>query len=184
MKLKLLCLAVLSTLSIGSARAELYSTTAPGVDHDVDGEFATFRVKPGASYNKKYYFKLASFTDLATAANINPLNGALAVNMDKVELFMSSPIFPSLAVNEGSYFFGSTSVPHTFHDLEAGNYYFKLSGHNYSAYTNQIVFQSSLQAPVIIPDSVPEPQTYALLLAGMGAVGLVARRRQTRQSMN
>jgi hypothetical protein len=37
---------------------------------------------------------------------------------------------------------------------------------------------------VVVVGSIPEPQTYALLLAGLGLIGVMARRRMSRRTPN
>ena len=60
------------------------------------------------------------------------------------------------------------SYQSTFNLTPGGTYWFKLSGYGEAAsYTVTL-------APV------PEPETYALLLAGLGLMGAVARRRQSK----
>ncbi|MDR1229263.1 MAG: PEP-CTERM sorting domain-containing protein [Azoarcus sp.] len=66
------------------------------------------------------------------------------------------------------YYEGSTLVG--FEDLDAG-----VSDWDY----DDLVFLVSNVARVPVP-SVPEPETYAMLLAGIGLLGAVARRRRTR----
>ena len=57
-------------------------------------------------------------------------------------------------------------------NLLAGNYSLVVKGLNSPA---QASYAGTLATAVI---AVPEPETYALLLAGLGAVGFVARRRK------
>ena len=68
-----------------------------------------------------------------------------------------APVFP----DDGSFGYGTTVS-----GLTAGTpYYFKLSGSNLDGgYTIHIA-------------AVPEPETYAMLLAGLGLMGSIARRR-------
>lgn len=56
--------------------------------------------------------------------------------------------------------------------LNAGNYFYKVEG-NANGIAGGIYVITSTLAPV------PEPTTYALLLAGLGVVGFVARRRKS-----
>ena len=69
-----------------------------------------------------------------------------------------------------SWNFGGSPTVHTA-TLTAGNYYYAVFGVSpgFAAY-------SISSAAVAVP--VPEPETYAMLLAGLGVVGFVARRRR------
>ena len=57
--------------------------------------------------------------------------------------------------------------------LAAGNYRLIVSGINSAS-------QASYSGNLAIAPAVPEPSTYALLLGGIGAIGLLVRRRSMR----
>lgn len=59
----------------------------------------------------------------------------------------------------------------TFNSLAAGSYYFKVSGNVVSA------AGGAFSGNGHVLSAVPEADTYAMLLAGMGVLGVVARRR-------
>jgi PEP-CTERM motif len=65
----------------------------------------------------------------------------------------------------GAWTFGGAPVVHTV-SLAAGNYYYSVFGIAYS------INSAATAAPV------PEPETYALLAAGLGMVGFIASRRR------
>ena len=73
-----------------------------------------------------------------------------------------------LPINDNQSGLNVASYESTFNFTPGGSYWFKLSGYGEAAsYTVTL-------APV------PEPETYALLLAGLGLMGAVARRRQSK----
>ena len=52
-----------------------------------------------------------------------------------------------------------------------GNYYFNISGTGNGQFGGQYVFSVTTLAPI------PEPESYAMLLAGLGVIGAIAMRR-------
>jgi MYXO-CTERM domain-containing protein len=71
---------------------------------------------------------------------------------------------------------GTDSATLTFYNLSAGTYQLRLE-------TLTGTLSSAVQVTVggspLTVTSVPEPESYALALAGLGVVGLLARRRRT-----
>jgi hypothetical protein len=67
------------------------------------------------------------------------------------------------------------SQTHNFADLTTGNYYYKIDGGLGKGGTKHYGLASFTTATASAP--VPEPETYAMLLAGLGVVGIAARRR-------
>jgi hypothetical protein len=62
---------------------------------------------------------------------------------------------------------------HAFSDLAAGSYTFSYT----AAVSKDSTFSSKLVSSITPVTPVPEPQTYAMLLAGLGVVGVMARKR-------
>lgn len=65
----------------------------------------------------------------------------------------------------------ASGTSHFYGDLDAGSYYLTLSGKIKGESSNYSISTLSVSP-------VPEPSTYALMLAGLGLVGFMARRRK------
>ncbi len=120
----------------------------------------------GASFSDVYSVTLASgktgviggffgvTTDIATTFSF-------ATSLDGAHWSSSVPIPATVDLDDGSFGYATTVTGLT----ASTPYYFKLSGSNLDGgYTIHIA-------------AVPEPETYAMLLAGLGLMGSIARRR-------
>ena len=124
--------------------------------------------------NIVYFQSGAGATTSITAAGNMSVNGGPVVALPAGAL-TQTPSTPSLG-----FFSGSTTLPlgsfSTF-AVTGASITLNASGGSFAAIgaqsQNKLKFEFTAQA-------VPEPETYALLLAGLGVVGLLARRRQVR----
>ena len=129
--------------------------------------------KPIGSFLDQIQFSVASpftvtlhdnFTDFSLVAGLNatlynnPVAGALYSGAANTPALGSSfvNLVPSAALAAGSYELRISGV-----SLASNGYY---SGH--------MTLASTTMAPI------PEPETYAMMLAGLGLMGFVARRRK------
>jgi hypothetical protein len=76
-------------------------------------------------------------------------------------------------------------VSHTFTNLAAGDYSVFLGGADYSAQdiTNSNLLSKYGVMGTLVAGVVPEPETYAMLLAGLGLMGTIIRRRKSRPDL-
>lgn len=153
---------------------------ANAVDHDLGTVFAPTTYSNVAqvavgSFSDKWIFDVAAPLQSAGSASIlNMSFGAMpmyTVTGLTVQLYDSgNNLLANLDNNPGSsadYKVGSGVFP-------VGNdYYFTVSGNATGSLGGQYVFAVST-----LP--VPEPETYAMLLAGLGIMGAVARRRKAK----
>ncbi len=131
-----------------------------------------------SSFDYVYNFALDSITDLNIAANtyLGPVvDGSAAFNL---YTGTSTGASGTPGAQVGSTFsFGSTITTTTFSNLAAGSYFFEVSGS--PATMIGTAFNVTLQAPSDtgpLP-AVPEPTNMALLLAGLGLMGFMVKRR-------
>ncbi|PTT82930.1 hypothetical protein DBR42_16405 [Pelomonas sp. HMWF004] len=73
-------------------------------------------------------------------------------------------------VAKGAWTFGALPATHTV-SLSAGSYYYTVMGGSFAP-AGYAIASSAVAAPV------PEPETYALLAAGLGVIGFVVSRRR------
>ena len=118
-----------------------------------------------------------AFTDYVnfSLTSTNDASGSLTfVNNSKFSLSLDSWVLSKVGFGTIAADAGSTFADISYTGLSAGSYSLAIhgtlkKGFKGNTYGGNFVTQLS---------PVPEPETYALLLAGLGAVGFVVRRRQ------
>lgn len=158
MKTKLFALSLISILSFSAAQAD--QIWGP----HTQTESASFQVSYYSFYDKYFYFSLDKTLNLKATAE-NNFNRASSNDVDLYNFDTGEDL--------GSFMFGNTPTVAYFNNIAAGNYFYEVSGFNTGTQFGQVTFSSS------ISNAVPEPATYALVIAALGALCLVARRRQS-----
>ena len=164
MKTNLVLSGLLSAVALQAGAA----TTDWAVHGNV--EIAPVVLSTGA-FKDTYTFSLPSFSDMSSATVANNLMGALHISNGRVQLFREA------GTNDqwlAAYAFGGTTGDITlgFSGLTAGNYFYEVDGTADGTYGGTYTLASSINA-------VPEPETYAMFLAGVGAIGMLYRRRRS-----
>lgn len=163
------------TLSLLAAAASLsFNANASTVDWGDHGVLQTgAAMTPVGSFADIYLFGLSSAMVLTSSAVANNLGSVLGLSGGMVTLFSDVP-GPDLTL--GSYLFsGDTStLTHSFGSVLAGNYYYTVSGVGTGAMGGFYALASAHETAVSV---VPEPSALALMLAGLGIVGLKGHRR-------
>lgn len=178
MKLKLLAVAAVAALSSVSS----FATTTPWGVHD-PVEVGSLVVSPGA-FLDIFTFTIpgsSTLSSTAVAANVS-LTAPPMVILSIVGGTYSLWSNPDGIVGNGddttmgawSWGFNGTSgsTTNTVSPLAAGAYYYTVGGLAAGSAGGQYTLVSTVTA-------VPEPETYAMMLAGLGALGFLARRRQS-----
>lgn len=168
---------VTTTLLVAAASAE--ANVTPWFTHDVVEAKGEFKVADSNSFSDYFTFTLTSTTGLLSTSVANNLNmGAFDITHISngwVDLYAGT--YGDLAADTlvGGYGFSGTtgSTTNTFGTLAAGNYFYKVTGVADGQYGGFYTISSAI-APV------PEPESYALLLVGLGAT-VIARRAKTRK---
>jgi len=174
-KPKTLLIALSLAMSFSVAHAADYHAVED-TNNAIDAESYTLRGQDGSlGYVDDWVlFTVTSVRDLT--ASIDP-NGTVGIWFEKFDLYDQNRIL----IKEGNT---STSFPTlTFANLGAEgvstDYYLKIYGptNSVASYLGHI----NTTAPVDVTSpvsAVPEPEAYAMMLAGLGLMGFVARRRK------
>lgn len=160
----------IAALALAASAATPALATDLGVlDDQPDVVTRTF-TSPGISFNDDYIFDLVLDSDVSgSATNLKlSLNGISFLNIDNFSLSLydsANTFLGSATLMDGSYQLNDVF-------LTAGNdYYFRVSGTVSGWYGGSYSFSAVAQP-------IPEPETYALMLAGLGALGYMSRRRR------
>ena len=86
------------------------------------------------------------------------------------------------AVGSGTTFFSAAARPTYFGLIsDTGFSQLRLSVRSFDDGASSVAF-AALQDRIDLPGAVPEPASWALMIAGFGAVGVIQRRRRSKQS--
>jgi len=170
LNLKLVAVAALMASSV--AHATQTQVPTQWFEHD-SAEFASFSSAVKHTFEHEYLFHLNGTVDALATAVSNDALTKFNIDGGKVELFLSNGDSNyANDVSMGSFEFDSTAVNSSFSSLLAGDYYYQVTGAVMGNKGGGYQLFSEVTP-------VPEPETYAMLLAGLGLVGFMVRRRKT-----
>ncbi|MEF7617179.1 FxDxF family PEP-CTERM protein [Aquincola sp. MAHUQ-54] len=155
-----------SVLALAGAAANAATFNPWGV-HDSFESFS-FSYPTQTTFEDRINFTLSGASDLWSVAVSNEAPLVLNITGGSLELFRASD---NAAVFNSPLTFDSTSTSVLTSSLAAGDYYYVVKG----AVTGSVAGTYTITSVVT---AVPEPETYALLLGGLGVIGFVARRRK------
>ena len=159
----------MASMSVGSAFAE--DDIDWGMLDPNSSAYENFQAPHGTKFDQFYNFTINKDYSFSTTAVVNNNKKSIFKN-NVVTLYSLS----GLVFKIGSYSFFDLSTTHNFGHLARGDYAIEVTASSVGTKTAYGTIQADVEE-LIIPTSVPEPETYALLLAGLGVMGFVARRR-------
>lgn len=129
-------------------------------------------VTPVGSFNDTYLFSLTAAETLFSTAVSNNLTSALTITGGQVSLFKEAGVVDAAV---GSFAFNDVtgSISHAFGILGLGDYYYQVTGAGVGSLGGFYTLSSTL-LPV---SPVPEADSLAMMLAGLGVLGFLGRRR-------
>lgn len=183
-------------LAVAVALAGSFSTAQAAVTNLTDADFAySIGTDPTAanvysvahengSFSDVFLFSLTEFGDAVASAvslNLPGLNGQASSYLNtiqKLALFSDPEGNGTAGVNNEiltAVSYGDENGTISASNLASGSYYFQVSGLAKGVEGGKYLFAANT-APV------PEPETYAMMLAGLGLLGFVGKRRMTGSS--
>lgn len=128
------------------------------------------------AFTRDLTFELYTTTDITSTAVATNLSTTLNLEDGQVALYRETGAVDTLI---GSYSFDGTtgSTWHSYLLLDPGAYFYRLTGTATGSSGASFTLASHVSKVGVAP--IPEPQTYALMLAGLGVIAAVARRRRS-----
>jgi PEP-CTERM motif len=158
---------------IAAASALAFNAQADTTDWGVHAELEIgVNRTPVGSFEDIYLFSFAEPLALFNTTVANNQFPILQIDSGTVTLFQEAG---AVDVALGNFSFNGTtgSTTHAFGALGIGDYYYQVAGIG-AGTRGGFYTLSSTATPV------PEPETYALMLSGLGVVGFLALRRRAR----
>ena len=150
---QLVLAAALGSVALGASATQTEVTSLP-----FTGSYSSGSVG-GVKFNNEYDFSLTSASVLDTT--LSPLGATGSASLYSIDYSTGPTLVDKISLGTA----GST-----FTSLAAGDYFYKLLGTT-AADTGGYTLKLTVSA-------VPEPANIAMLLAGLGMMGFVARRRK------
>jgi hypothetical protein len=154
-------LAAASTLAFNAS-----ATTTDWLTHNVLEVAAA--ITPVGAFEDTYLFSLASAHTAISTTVSNNLGTVLGLTDGSVALFKENGAV-DIAIGDYAFDDVSGSVSYDFGALSAGSYYYAVTGMGTGSLGGFYTISSSVTA-------VPEPETYAMMMAGLGVMGLLLKR--------
>lgn len=165
MKLKSLVAALAVAVSGGAFAADVNHVIASPLG-DGDSFTSADTVSSGA-------FVTYSFT----LAGLSNLDGLFSSFVNSKGVYAALSGYPTLTFGSTTLFDNySSSGEFHFSDLAAGDYVLSFGTNNIGGWSKNATFVTYGEVTAV--SAVPEPETYAMILAGLGIVGFMSRRRK------
>jgi hypothetical protein len=130
----------------------------------------------GNTFADKFTFSVTGATGMNLNAIISSISSSASTGLDITGLALyganNTLVSTGKMMQTGSIDVWTLST----NNLTAGNYYLQVSGSMMSAGAASFGGAISMAAPV------PEPETYGMMLGGLGLLGFMARRRKAKQA--
>lgn len=171
-----------------AAHADVISLSSTDLPYDMGAHPADQTVysvfHDNGSFDDVFRFTLSGVGDVAASSvslNLPGLNGgpsSLLNSGQQIALFSDPDGDGASGDNTAllSVAYDSANGTILAKNLAGGSYYFLLSGTAEGTLGGQYLFTANTTAPV------PEPESYALMLAGLGLIGFVGKRRLQRSA--
>ena len=176
MKLRHWVIGAITATALGSASAvTVFNVTDWGPHDPVEMDAFRYGLPGPVAFDNIYTFGLGGGVDLLSAGVSLDAPPTFNIEYGKVSLYKSDGDTDFVGdggdIFKGAFCFDSASASALFNSLGgAGDYFYRVTG-TVTGTSGGSYLLSSAMMPI------PEPGTYALLLAGLGVMGFVARRR-------
>ncbi|PSJ18188.1 FxDxF family PEP-CTERM protein [Nitrosomonas supralitoralis] len=166
--LKLLVAAIL--IESGIIQAALKQAPLDWLGHDT-AEFAFFSNALAQGIELNYLISLGSNANALVTAVSNDMTSILNIYSQKIELSNNKDNFTN-DISSVPVVIDAAAISGSFNYLATGDYYQQVSRSVVGTFGGGYLLFSNV-------NRVPGPESYAMLLTGLGLIGLSLRRRQT-----